>query len=272
MISTLADISERKRAEWRHSELETQLRESQKMQAIGTLAGGIAHDFNNALATILGNTELARQDSAHNPPALESLEEIRKAGTRARNLVRQILSFSRRQPAERKPVDLAPVVIEAAHLLRATLPARLNLEAHCDEVPLVLADTSQIEQVLINLVTNAMQAIHSGPGRIGIRLDAVIPDATPAGVRLALEALHPHASKRVVRITVCDNGPGMDADTTARIFEPFFTTKPVGEGTGLGLSVVHGIVQGHGGAITVDSEPGNGTTFTVYLPVGDEVA
>jgi len=263
------DITTHKQAEAARASLEAQLRESQKMQAIGTLAGGIAHDFNNALATILGNAELARQDAASNPSVLESVEEIRKAGTRARNLVQQILAFSRRQPAERKPIDLAPVVSEATHLLLATLPARLSLEVHCDEVPPVLADASQIEQILINLATNAMQAIHNGPGRISIRLDTVTLDAAITGTHLALEALHARHPERTVRITVSDTGPGMDAATKERIFEPFFTTKPVGEGTGLGLSVVHGIVQGHEGAITVDSEPGKGTTFTVYLPVAE---
>ena len=269
MMGSHIDITARKQAEAERASLEAQLRESQKMQAIGTLAGGIAHDFNNALATILGNAELARQDSANNPPTLESLEEIRKAGTRARNLVQQILAFSRRQPTARKPIDLAPVVTEATHLLRATLPARLSLAVHCDQVPPVLADASQIEQVLINLGTNAMQAMRNAPGRIDIRLDTVILDATLTGAHVALEDLRARSPERRVRLSVSDNGPGMDAATKERIFEPFFTTKPVGEGTGLGLSVVHGIVQGHEGVITVDSEPGKGTIFTVYLAVAE---
>ncbi len=267
--STVRDITARKQAEAERLALEAQLRESQKMEAIGTLAGGIAHDFNNALAIILGNAELARRNAANNPSVLESVEEIRKAGARVRNLVQQILSFSRRQPAERKPIDLAPVVIEATRLLRATLPARLSLEVHYDETPTVLADASLIEQVLINLATNAMQAMHSGPGRIDIRLDTV---TALTGAHLVLEALRARHPGSTVRITVSDTGPGMDAGTKKRIFEPFFTTKPVGEGTGLGLSVVHGIVQGHEGAITVDSEPGKGTTFTVYLPVAEAEA
>ena len=267
LIGTNLDITARKQAEAARASLEAQLRESQKMQAIGTLAGGIAHDFNNALATILGNAELARQDAANNAPILESLEEIRKAGTRARNLVQQILAFSRQQPTEKKPIDPALVVLEATRLLRATLPARLSLEVHCDKVPPVLADASQIEQVLINLVTNAMQAMQNGSGRIDIRLDTVTLDAALTGAHLALEDLRARSPEHTVRISVSDNGPGMDAATKERIFEPFFTTKPVGKGTGLGLSVVHGIVQGHGGVITVESEPGKGTTFTVYLSV-----
>ena len=240
------------------------------MEAIGTLAGGIAHDFNNVLATILGNVELARQDLSASPLALESLEEIRKAGSRARDLVQQILSFSRRQPTERKPTALAPVVEEAVRLLRATLPARLTLEVHCDaEVPAVLADGNQVEQVLINLTTNAMQAIRSGPGRIGIRLDTVTLDAALAKSHPALGAMHARRPGPAVRIAVTDDGEGMDAATLGKVFEPFFTTRAVNEGTGLGLSVVHGIVKGHEGAIVVESEPGKGSTFTVYLPAAE---
>jgi signal transduction histidine kinase/ActR/RegA family two-component response regulator len=262
------DITERKRAEAARLSLEAQLRESQKMEAIGTLAGGIAHDFNNALATILGNAELARQDASANPKALESLEEIRKAGSRARGLVQQILSFSRRQPTERKLLTLATVIEECARLLRATLPSRIALEVHCDaDAPQVLADSTQIQQVVINLATNAMQAMPSGHGRIAIRLDTVRLDAPWVNEHPVLHALHDKRPGRTVRLAVIDNGPGMDADTLARIFEPFFTTKAVDEGTGLGLSVVHGIVQAHEGAIEVESQPGKGSIFTLYLPV-----
>ena len=266
-VFSFTDITERKRAEAAHAELEAQLRESQKMEAIGTLAGGIAHDFNNIIAAILGNAELARQDLRANPLVLESLEEIRKAGARARDLVQQILSFSRRQPTERKRTALAPIVEESVRLLRATLPARLTLDVHCEaEVPAVLADATQIEQVLINLATNAMQAMRGAPGRIGIRLDTVMLDTALADAHPALGAMHARHPGRTPRLAVTDDGPGMDAATLERIFEPFFTTKPVNEGTGLGLAVVHGIVQAHEGAIAVDSAPGKGTTFTLYLP------
>ncbi len=268
VLAFVADLTERKQAETVRASLEAQLREAHKMEAIGTLAGGIAHDFNNILATILGNVELARQDAGVNPQALESLDEIRKAGSRARDLVQQILAFSRRQPIERKPIALAPVVDESVRLLRATLPARLTLEAQCDaSVPAVLADATQVQQVVINLATNAMQAMRDGPGRIGIRLDAVRLDAALADEHPALRAMIEKHAGNAVRLAVSDEGPGMDEATRARIFEPFFTTKPVGEGTGLGLSVVHGIVKDHEGAITVASQPGKGTTFTVYLPV-----
>jgi PAS domain S-box-containing protein len=264
------DITESKQAEAARASLELQLRESQKMEAIGTLAGGIAHDFNNALATILGNVELARQDVSTNPLALESLEEIRKAGSRTRDLVQQILSFSRRQPIERKLTALAPVIEESVRLLRASLPARLTLDVHCDtDVPAVQADAPQLQQVLINLATNAMQAMRSGPGRIGIRLDAVELGTELAEAHPALRAMHSRRAGRAARLAVSDDGPGMDGATLTRIFEPFFTTKPVGEGTGLGLSVVHGIVQSHDGAIVVDSMPEKGTTFALYLPAAE---
>jgi len=264
----LGQFLERRRAESLHAALEAQLRESQKMQAIGTLAGGIAHDFNNIIAAILGNANLARQDLAPDSPALESVEEIRKAGARARALVSQILSFSRRQPTERRLIELAPVVEEARRLLRATLPARLTLDVECaPDIPPVLADAIQIEQVLVNLATNAMQAMPSGKGRIRFRLDAVELNDALARTHPALTAMHARSAGRAVRLEVSDSGPGIEAAVLDRIFEPFFSTKTVGEGTGLGLSVVHGIVQMHGGAITVRSRPGDGTTFTIFLPV-----
>jgi len=266
-IAVKEDITERKQAEAARDSLEAQLRESQKMEAIGTLAGGIAHDLNNALATILGNTELARQDMSANPLALESLEEIGKAGARARDLVQQILAFSRRQSTERRPMALAPVVEESARLLRAALPARVALEVRCEaDVPTVLADASQIQQVLINLCNNAVQAMRGEPGRVGIRLDTVRLDAELAGAHPDLRAMLARHPGRAARLAVSDDGPGMDADTLGRIFEPFFTTKPTGEGTGLGLSIVHGVVKGHEGAILIDSQPGKGATFTLYFP------
>ncbi len=270
-VFSFTDISERMQAEAMHASLEAQLRESQKMQAIGTLAGGIAHDFNNIIATIMGNAELAREDAQANPVAVQSLDEIRKAGSRGRDLVQQILSFSRRQPTERKLISIAPVVEEAVRLLRATLPSCLVLEVNVDaNVSSVRADSTQIQQVVLNLVTNAMQAINGRSGRIGIRLDTVVLDAAMAEAHPALRALHGNHPGSMVRLTVSDDGPGMDAATLGRIFQPFFTTKAVNEGTGLGLSVVHGIVQTHEGAIEVESQPGWGSTFIVYLPASEE--
>jgi two-component system cell cycle sensor histidine kinase/response regulator CckA len=264
---TAFDITQRKQAEAAHAELEAQIRESQKMEAIGTLAGGIAHDFNNIIAAILGNVNLARQDLSPASPALESLDEIHKAASRARDLVRQILSFSRREKTQYKPTTLAPIVNETARMLRALLPARVAIDAHCaTNAPDVSADASQIQQVIINLATNAMQAMSGQPGHVRISLDLAKPDESILAKHASLQALFKQHPDGLVRLAVSDNGPGMDEAVQCRIFEPFFTTKPVGEGTGLGLAVVHGIAQGHQGVVVVDSQIGVGTQFTLYLP------
>lgn len=269
--ATLIDITARKRAEAEREALEAQLRESQKMEAIGTLAGGIAHDFNNIIGTILGNVELARHDAGFEPAVQESLEEIRKAGHRARDLVQQILSFSRRQPTERKPIALQPVVAESVRLLRATLPARVEVDSRVSaSAQPVLADATQIEQVLLNLGVNAAQAMAGGVGRIEIGLEPVMLD--PAKAAALKKELLPGG---YVRLSVSDNGAGIGEAVKERVFEPFFTTKPLGEGTGLGLAVVHGIVRTHDGAIEVESAPGKGTTFNLYFPAaanGSQVA
>ena len=262
------DITQRNAAQAARIALEGQLRESQKMEAIGTLAGGIAHDFNNIIAAILGNAELALEDSRSNPQRVaESVEEVIKAGRRGRDVVKQILSFSRRQPTERKPVALDVVVAECGRLLRASMPARVEIEVQCEAgVPAVLADATQIQQVLINLATNSMLAMQGRAGRIEMQLASVSPDAALLRHHPALAALRERQGGPLVRLSVRDDGMGMTAETLAKIFEPFFTTRPAGEGTGLGLAVVHGIVQTHEGAITVESTPGKGTTFAVYLP------
>ncbi len=262
----LADVTDRKEAEAVHEALQSQLRDSQKLEAVGTLAGGIAHDFNNILAIILSNTELSQLKIAgasfqgvHN-----HLEEIRKAGVRAKCLVNQIISFSRRQQTNLKPTQLALVVEESVRLLRALFPARVSIQVNqADDVPLILADATLIEQVIINLATNSMQAMHGRAGQIDITLESV---EIGAGKQDQAETNQQSQTNRWVGITVADNGCGMDAAVQARIFEPFFTTKKVGEGTGLGLSVVHGIVTSHGGIISVESKPGQGATFTICLP------
>ena len=268
VIWVVNDVTKRHEAEEARTRLEVQLLESQKMEALGTLAGGVAHDFNNIIAAIIGNAELAREDVGPGHAASESLEEIRKASVRAKALVQQILSFSRRQVLERSVISLAPVVEESARLLRATLPAGITLNAACErDAPRVLADETQIEQVLINLCNNASYALQNQTyrGCIAIRLSAYdhVPGKpqethTMAGVG-GLEA------GRYACLSVSDNGPGMSEETLAHIFEPFFTTKPHGEGTGLGLSVVHGIVQGHEARIDVRSTPGEGTSFSIYF-------
>ena len=269
VVGTHMDITARKQASAQHNQLEAQLRESQKMEALGTLAGGVAHDFNNIIATIMGNAELARQDVGPAHPAMESLEEIRKASRRAKDLVQQILAFGRRQSIERKVILLGPVVEESVRLLRATLPAGVNLSVECaPDTPAALADATQVEQVLLNLCANAWQAIQGQgrPGNILVRLEARVhaPEAA-ADADTALASAN-RLPGRYACLTVGDNGAGMDKETMARIFEPFFTTKPVGKGTGLGLSVVHGIVQEHNASIEVQSVPGEGTRFHIYFP------
>jgi PAS domain S-box-containing protein len=265
MVGGVADLTERQKAEKARDSLEAQLRESQKMEAIGRLAGGVAHDFNNILGAILGNLDLARQDAANSPAMLECLDEIAKAGHRAKELVQQILSFSRRQPTARRRVDLPNIVEESVRLLRATLPARIQVKCSFDAgVPTVLADATQIGQVIINLGTNAAHAMGGRPGAIEVRIDALDVDSGPL--------LHDLRAGRFARICVSDDGHGMSEQTMQRIFEPFFTTKDVGEGTGLGLSVVHGIMRSHEGSITVRSEPGSGATFELYLPAAQGTA
>jgi PAS domain S-box-containing protein len=270
-VFSFADITERSRTEAAHVQLEAQLRESQKMEALGTLAGGVAHDFNNIVATIMGNVELSCRDVGSAHAALESLEEIRKASRRAKELVRQILAFGRRQTLQLEVMSLEPVLKESTRFLRAMLPAGVALTVECrDEVPAVLADANQIQQVLLNLCGNAWQAVmgQARTGVIEIRLEE----------RIVNEASNSESERRsdpdridlppgcYVSLSVRDNGCGMDAGTRARIFEPFFTTKPVGEGTGLGLSVVHSIVKDHDASIEVRSRPGEGTTFRIYFP------
>ena len=258
VVAMIVDISERKLAEAAQARFEVQVRESQKMEALGTLAGGVAHDFNNALATIIGNTELARQDVGRAHPALESLDEIEKASRRAKNLVQQILAFSRRQNTERAVISLAPAVQEAASLLRATLPSGIGLKVECSpEAPAVLADATQIEQVVLNLGNNAWHALQGREraGAIDIRLAPALRDGA-----------------RFTSLSVRDNGSGMSEATRLRIFDPFFTTKAVGEGTGLGLSVVHGIAKEHGAGIEVESALGEGTIMTIHFPSADAAA
>ena len=260
----LRDVTERLRAEATRTRLEAQLREAQKMEAIGTLAGGIAHDFNNIIGAIVGNVDLARQDLPAGHPAAQSLEEIAKSSHRARDVIEQILTFSRREEPQRRALDVRQSVEDAFKLLRATLPANVRIATRLPARPAcAMGDPTQVHQLLINLGTNAWHALDGKPGDIEIAVDEVELDA--AGAREA----GARAPGRHVHVSVRDNGVGMDAETQSRIFEPFFTTKPAGKGTGLGLAVVHGIVRGHGGGIVCRSSPGAGSTFHVYLPSSD---
>jgi two-component system, cell cycle sensor histidine kinase and response regulator CckA len=270
VVLTFIDITSLKNAQAQQKHLQAQLAQSQKMEALGTLAGGVAHDFNNILAAILGNADLARQDLPPHAASRESLDEISTAARRGRELVRQILAFSRQQPMQRTRVDVCTVLAESCNLLRAALPPQVVLVQCCAPDDLAIeADATQIGQVLVNLCTNAIHALDGRPGRIECRIDA-LPNTSPV-----LPAEFAQTCARldvgIVRLRVSDNGTGMDAAVRSRIFEPFFTTKAVGQGTGLGLPVVLGVVQVHGGAIEVDSEPGRGTTFTLYFPAAPDI-
>jgi len=253
VVGTATDITERRK-------LEEQFRQAQKMEAIGTLAGGIAHDFNNILGAIVGFAELAKLDAV-TPSLQTSLDEILRGCKRAGDLVRQILAFSRRQEQQRRSVRLGPIIDEATKLLRAALPSSIQFEIEISpEAPAVFADPTQIHQVLMNLCTNAAHAMKDRPGRLRVSLERFEADEE-------FVKLHPGGRPgSYARLVVSDNGHGMERATIDRIYEPFFTTKAPGEGTGLGLSVVHGIVQNHEGIITVYSQPGEGTIFRLYFP------
>ena len=271
VFTTFVDITARKQAEAARKALEGQLRESQKMEAMGTLAGGIAHDFNNILGVILGNVALAREEFDAKHPAAKSLTEIDKAGKRAKALVLQILAFGRKQPQDFADIAMHPVIAETLSLLRATLPAGVQLETRFEEPPpFVHGSAGQIGQVLMNLCTNAWYAmvrddggevsVGAASGRLSVGLGTV--DLSGEAARRFGDI----APGKYACLSVTDDGAGMDAETQARIFEPFFTTKPFGQGTGLGLAVVHGIVKAHGGAVAIESIAGKGTTFEVLFP------
>lgn len=254
------DITANKQAEEERELLTQRLSQLQRIDAMGTLAGGIAHDFNNILSIIGGNAELAMM-ATDEPPLVESLTEISKASKRAGSLVRQILSFSREEAPERQLVELGPIVEEAARLVRSTTPQRITVESNIDtSVPIAFVDPEQLHQVLVNLGTNAWHAIGDGAGRVSFRLTSgSIPEHLPRPPGTAADTTY-------AILEVCDDGAGMSEELRSRIFEPFFTTKVTGQGTGLGLSVVHGIVTTHDGVMDVDSLLGSGTTFRVYLP------
>ncbi len=245
----------------RQRQLEQQLRQAQKMEAIGTLAGGIAHDFNNILGAIIGYTELSLSCISAEERTHDFLNNVLKAADRAKNLVQQILTFSRQHELERKAVRVTLIIKEALHLLRSSLPATIEIRRHiCDDTCMVFADPTQIHQVLMNLCTNAAHAMKEKGGVLTVNVDEVelSADETMNGKLKAGTYL---------RLKVSDTGKGIPAAIKERIFEPYFTTKSADEGTGLGLAMVHGIVRGLNGHIEVESEIGLGTTFTAYFPV-----
>jgi PAS domain S-box-containing protein len=238
--------------------LEKQLRQAQKMEALGTLAGGIAHDFNNILGAIISCAEFAMEDTPADSPTREDLEHVLKSSYRGKNLIKQILTFSRRSEQERQPVEIEPLVKECIKFLRASLPASIEIRQSISSgCGMVLADPTQIHQVIMNLCTNAAHAMRERGGILKVSLFEENPS-----VAFSKDA----GTGSCVRLAVSDTGHGMDNKILERIFDPFFTTKKRGEGTGLGLSVVHGIIMNHGGDIAVYSEPGKGATFEVFLP------
>ena len=255
------DVTDRVTTRRQLSKLRSQLLQSQKMEAVGTLAGGVAHDFNNVLAVMMGYTELVLAELRPNDPHRYKLEQVLNAGQRASAVVKQILSFSRGQDSGRAPLALQPLVQDGLDLLRASLPSNLEMRVELKAPQAtVMADGTQMHQVLMNLVTNAYHALREKGGVLTVRLEEKLLDDAQARDLLGLNR------GRYLCLEVSDNGPGMPPEVLARVFDPFFTTKEVGEGSGLGLAVVHGIVKRHGGAMEVRSQAGQGASFMVYLP------
>ena len=260
-MTAVHDITQRRQNDEKRKNLEEQLLQMQKMEALGTLAGGIAHDFNNILTGILGNLEIAELDLPPGHPAFGAVQAANRASRRARELVARILSFSLPKNESRAPAPLGPVILEAVQLLRVGLPSGIEihtkLDPHC---PLIEFDPGQLHQVIMNLGTNSAHALRERGGMISMELRAVAPGS-------ALRERHPQVTaKHVVCFTLRDNGSGMPPAVLKRIFEPFYTTKEFGQGTGLGLAMVHTIMKAHDGAIVVESMPGLGTTFELYFP------
>jgi PAS domain S-box-containing protein len=263
LLATIAqgiDITDRLRTAEEKKKLEAQLRQAQKMEAIGTLAGGIAHEFNNILGAIMGYTELAQLDAGDSPLLKARLDKILQAGNRAKNLVKQILTFSRQSEHKLKPIQANLIVKEMLKLLRASLPTTIEMRQDIQGDAMVMGDPIQIHQVLMNLCTNAAHAMRDKGGLLDVSLVNVELDSD-------FVARHPGMKTGpYLQLTVSDTGHGIPPDMLDRIFEPFFTTKEKGESTGLGLSVVHGIVKSYGGTIYAYSEPGKGSSFKVYFP------
>ena len=262
ILLAMEDITARKHATTLLQE--QRVRQTQKMEALGTLAGGIAHEFNNILAALLGFATLLHREVPPESRAGFYVQQVRQAGTRAKELVQQILAFSRAESLEREPLELDQVVQEALTLMRASLPSTVDIQYHVSEPGvMVQANRTQLHEVIINLVANADSAMRESGGRLTVRVDPVEVDA-------AFATAHPPLSPgRHVCLRVDDTGSGMPAEVMARIFEPFFTTKPIGAGTGMGLAIVHGIITSHEGVVTVESTQGAGTRLAVYLPAVD---
>ena len=249
-----------------YKSLEDQLRQAQKMEALGTLASGIAHDFNNVLAAILGYIELARFDVGEENPARKSIDQIYKASNRARNLVSHILAFCRPSEQYKTPVFMQQIINESLEMLRATLPSSIEIRQSMTTKHFTIeADTTQVHQILMNLCTNASHAMGEG-GELFISLDVA------SYSELEMDGFHDVEPCKYMRLTVQDTGSGMSPEVKKRIFDPYFTTKEKGQGSGMGLAVVHGIVKAHQGFIRVESREGEGSSFAIYFPVSDQQA
>jgi signal transduction histidine kinase/ActR/RegA family two-component response regulator len=264
VVAIYSDSSAKHKAEEENARLQNQLNQAQKMEAIGVLAGGIAHDFNNILGPIIGYAEMAREEAAPGSQLVQDLGQILTAAHRAKDLVKQILAFSRQSTADRIPLKIQPLLKESLKMLRASIPAtitiRENIHPRCGTV---LACPTQVHQIVMNLCTNAFHAMEKSGGVLAVGLfPTANPALTPGTAQLA--------PGEHVELTVSDTGTGIGADIIDRIFDPYFTTKEIGRGTGLGLSVTHGIIRSYGGAVTVESTPGQGSTFHVYFPVIQE--
>jgi PAS domain S-box-containing protein len=261
-VLVFRDITERKQAEKEKTKLENQLQQAHKMEAIGVLAGGIAHDFNNILSIILGNAELAMDDLPEWNLARHNLEEIATASLRARDVVQRLLSFSRQSDQEQMPVNISQIIKDCLKFLRSSIPTSIDIHRTISDVPgIVLADPTQIYQVMMNLCTNAAHAMSENGGIMEVSISVL-----EVGKNEAIQDIE-LSQGQYVKISVSDTGHGIAKENIDRIFEPYFTTKKVGEGSGIGLSVVYGIVKSYDGAISVDSEYGKGTTFNVFLPL-----
>ena len=264
-VAFVQDITDRKEAQKEAKRLEAALMQAQKMEAIGTLAGGIAHDFNNILSAVIGYSELSLPQVATDAPVHRYLQQILTAGLRARDLVQQILTFSRKDDRELRPLHVAPLVKEALKLLRSSLPATVEISLHIDpDLDPVLADPTQIQQIVMNLCTNAAHAMDAEGGRLNVNVSQV---------RLSGGDIRLHPGLYVgdyMKLSVQDTGRGIPPEIMQKIYDPYFTTKEKGKGTGLGLSVIHGILQSYGGAVYATSEPGRGSTFNVYIPLAND--
>jgi len=259
--STLLDITERKKAESEKNILSAQLRQSQKLESIGTLAGGIAHDFNNILSAVLGYTELSLDDVERGSNMEGNLQEVLTAGKRAKDLVKQILTFARQSDEELKPIRVDIVLKEVVKFLRSSTPTTIEIKQNIKSDSLIMGNATQVHQVLMNLCINASQAMEVEGGILEVSLKDIQIERTPSIPELHLKP------GNYIRIMMSDTGVGISPDIISSIFDPYFTTKDPGEGTGMGLATAHGIVETYGGRITVDSTLGKGTLFTIYLPV-----